>query len=284
MRFFFKTRKFKIGVAVLCIVLVASIVVRIISGVLSPGSGVLGVIISPFEQLFHSISDSINDFSEKLNDGQNLMLENKRLREELAQLRRESVDYDETVRQNQFYKDYLEIKEVHPDYQFCDARVIACDKDDPYRNFVINKGSTSGLKEHDPVMAGQYLVGYIHSVGLTSAKVTTLLSPDITLGVNDSRTDDPGLITGTADLAAENKVKLYNLARSCRVAVGDYIVSSGEGIFPAGLLVGKVDNVKNDADSASIYATVTPFAELDDLRTVMVITSFSGQGSLREAG
>ena len=88
MRFFFKTRKFKIGVAVLCIVLVASIVVRIISGVLSPGSGVLGVIISPFEQLFHSISDSINDFSEKLNDGQNLMLENKRLREELAQLRR----------------------------------------------------------------------------------------------------------------------------------------------------------------------------------------------------
>ena len=64
------------------------------------------------------------------------------------------------------------------------------------------------------------------------------------------------------------------------MAVGDYIVTSGEGIFPEGLLIGSVKSIGSEKYNTSIFATVEPFADLDDIRDVMVITDFEGQGGL----
>ena len=138
------------------------------------------------------------------------------------------------------------------------------------------------MKQYDPVIDGNYLIGYVERVGLNSSKVVTLLSPKITLGVNDSRTLDAAILTGTADFAAEGKAKLYNLQRNCTVAVGDYIVTSGEGVFPEGLLVGTVDNIKNDNITFSTYASVNLFADFEELKNVMVITDFENKGIITD--
>jgi rod shape-determining protein MreC len=282
MRFFLKTRKFKITLAIIAAIIALLIVLRIIGGMLSPGSGIIGTIIAPFQDMATGISGAIKDLDKKFNQGNELLLENQQLKEELDKLRKDSAELDSTKRQNEFFKDYLEIKETNPDFAFCDARLIAIDKDDPYHNFTINKGSSSGVSQYDPVIIGNYVVGYISHVGLTTSKVTTILSPEITMGANGSRSGDAGILSGTADFAQNGKVKLYNLARSCNIVVGDTIVTSGEGLFPEGLLIGSVDSVKNDTYTSSLYATVTPFVNFDDIRDVMVITHFDGQGALGE--
>lgn len=282
MRFFLKTRKFKITLAIIAAIIALLIVLRIIGGMLSPGSGIIGTIIAPFQDMATGISGAIKDLDKKFNQGNELLLENQQLKEELDKLRKDSAELDSTKRQNEFFKDYLEIKETNPDFAFCDARLIAIDKDDPYHNFTINKGSSSGISQYDPVIIGNYVVGYISHVGLTTSKVTTILSPEITMGANGSRSGDAGILSGTADFAQNGKVKLYNLARSCNIVVGDTIVTSGEGLFPEGLLIGSVDSVKNDTYTSSLYATVTPFVNFDDIRDVMVITHFDGQGALGE--
>lgn len=282
MRFFLKTRKFKITLAIIAAIIALLIVLRIIGGMLSPGSGIIGTIIAPFQDMATGISGAIKDLDKKFNQGNELLLENQQLKEELDKLRKDSAELDSTKRQNEFFKDYLEIKETNPDFAFCDARLIAIDKDDPYHNFTINKGSSSGVSQYDPVIIGNYIVGYISHVGLTTSKVTTILSPEITMGANGSRSGDAGILSGTADFAQNGKVKLYNLARSCNIVVGDTIVTSGEGLFPEGLLIGSVDSVKNDTYTSSLYATVTPFVNFDDIRDVMVITHFDGQGALGE--
>lgn len=282
MRFFLKTRKFKITLAIIAAIIALLIVLRIIGGMLSPGSGIIGTIIAPFQDMATGISGAIKDLDKKFNQGNELLLENQQLKEELDKLRKDSAELDSTKRQNEFFKDYLEIKETNPDFAFCDARLIAIDKDDPYHNFTINKGSSSGVSQYDPVIIGNYVVGYISHVGLTTSKVTTILSPEITMGANGSRSGDAGILSGTADFAQNGKVKLYNLSRSCNIVVGDTIVTSGEGLFPEGLLIGSVDSVKNDTYTSSLYATVTPFVNFDDIRDVMVITHFDGQGALGE--
>ena len=282
MRFFLKTRKFKITLAIIAAIIALLIVLRIIGGMLSPGSGIIGTIIAPFQDMATGISGAIKDLDKKFNQGNELLLENQQLKEELDKLRKDSAELDSTKRQNEFFKDYLEIKETNPDFAFCDARLIAIDKDDPYHNFTINKGSSSGVSQYDPVIIGNYVVGYISHVGLTTSKVTTILSPEITMGANGSRSGDAGILSGTADFAQNGKVKLYNLARSCNIVVGDTIVTSGEGLFPEGLLIGSVDSVTNDTYTSSLYATVTPFVNFDDIRDVMVITHFDGQGALGE--
>ena len=63
-------------------------------------------------------------------------------------------------------------------------------------------------------------------------------------------------------------------------AVGDYAVTSGEGVFPAGLLIGTIQSIGSDKYNTSIYADIKPFADIDNLKNGMVITEFSGQGEI----
>ena len=72
------------------------------------------------------------------------------------------------MEQNEFYKNYLEIKDDHKDFKFTPATLISRDREDPYKGFVINKGSVNGISAHDPVITEEGLVGYIGEVGLTS--------------------------------------------------------------------------------------------------------------------
>ena len=280
MRFFLRTKKFRVCLCVIAVVLALCITVRVIGGILSPGAGLWGTIIAPFQQAATYISQAIDNLQKKYNDGNQLLLENQNLKKENDALRKQNADFDETLRQNEFYKDYLEIKDLNPDFTFCDARLISIDKDDLYHSFVINKGSSHGVEAFDPVIIGNSLVGYISKVGLTTSKVTTILSPEIVAGANDSRTGDTGIISGTADFAAEDKLKFYNLTRDCQVAVGDTVVTSGEGLFPHGLLIGTVETIKSDSSTSSLYSTVVPFVDFSEIRNVMVITQFEGQGAL----
>ncbi len=278
MKFFLRTKKFKICAAALCIIIAVCITARAIVGVFSPGASVLGVIITPFQQLFGGIADAVSDINRGIRDGNKLILENKQLEEKMANYNELVAENQRLNNENEFYEEYLDMKEANPDYKFCSAKVIAKDKSDIYKGFTLNKGTVNGVKAKDPVIVGNYLLGYVDTVSLTSCKVVTFLNPKVVVGANDSRTDDPGVLGGTADLAAEGKAKLYNLSRDCTVAVGDYIVTSGEGVFPEGLLVGTVDNIKNDSVTFSTYATITPFADFDTLKRVMIITDFSSRG------
>ena len=282
MRFFFRSRQFKIILTVVIILLALSVCFTVIGSKISPQANLFGTITAPFREAAVKISQGVKDFISAYSDGNEIMLKNEELEEEINKLRNEIKDYDEIVAENEFYKDYLEIKEKNSDFKFLQATLISRDNSDPYGSFVINKGTYNGVSERDPVITDAGLVGYISQVGLTTSKVSTILSPDITLGALDNRTNDSGVVSGSLELAEKGQTKLYNLSRSCNVAIGDYVVTSGEGIFPSGLLVGTIKNINTDKYNTSIYASIEPFADIQNIRDVMVITDFEGQGDILE--
>lgn len=284
MRFFLRSKQFKIIVAVFLIVAVLTASFAIIGRRMSPQTDIANTISAPFRSIATDISNAVTDFFKIYNDGNELSLENAELKAQIDQLQSKVADYENILSENEFYKNFLEIKENNPDFKFADANIIARDSDDVYGGFTINKGSASDISLYDPVITEAGIVGYITEVGLTSCKVTTLLSHDITLGAIDNRTSDSGIITGNLNLAQKGLCKFANLSRSCTVAVGDYIVTSGEGIFPEGLLVGLVENIGIDEYNNSIYAEIKPFADFSEIRSVMVITSFEGQGGINVKG
>ncbi len=281
MRFFFRSRQFKIILAIFSVVVIFATIFAILGTRMAPHADIAGAVAAPFQTVATKISRFFSDFATAYSDGNSLMLENAELTAEINQLREQLADYNEIVSQNDFYKDYLEIKENNPDFKFATATLIAKDNEDPYGGFIINSGSTSGISAYDPVITDEGLVGYITEVGLTTAKVTTLLSPELTIGALDNRTGDSGIVSGNSELARNGKCRFSNLSRSCSVAIGDYAVTSGEGIFPKGLLIGEIESVGSDAYNTSIYADIKPFAQLSDIRNVMVITAFEGQGGVR---
>ena len=138
----------------------------------------------------------------------------------------------------------------------------------------------NGISANDPVITEAGLVGFVSQAGLTTSKIVTVLSPELSAGALDNRTNDSGVLSGAVSLASDGRTRFYNLSRSCNIAVGDYVVTSGEGIFPSGLLIGTIQSIGSDKYNTSIYAEVKPFVDFDSLKGVMVITEFDGQGGL----
>jgi len=282
MRFFFSSKQFKIILSTVIALILVAVICIIIGGRMSPQADILGSITAPFKTAGQKIGNWFSDIAAAFTQGEEALIENAELESQINDLREQLADYEKIKGENDFYKDYLEIKDSHPDFEFESATLISRDNLDPYKGFTINKGSVNGVKENDPVITDAGLVGFVSEVGTTTSKVSTVLSPDVVMGALDNRTNDSGVLSGSLELAEKGETKLYNLSRSCNVAVGDFVVTSGEGIFPAGLLIGTIQSIDSDEYNTSIYAAVKPFCELDTLRSVMVITDFKGQGGLGE--
>ena len=280
MRFFFRSRQFKIILSIFLCVVISATVFGLIGEHIAPQADIAGTLAAPFKSAATFVSGFFSDISKKYSDANKLMLENAELKNELNDLRKKVADYSDIKSQNEFYKNYLEIKDANPDFSFTSASLIARDAEDPYGGFTLNKGSLSGISKYDPVITDAGVIGYISEVGLTTSKVATVLSPEITLGALVVRTKDSGIVSGSIELAKDKLCRMNNLSRSCSVAVGDWIMTSGEGIFPEGLLIGQISAISSDKYNTSIYADIKPFAELSDIKNVMVITDFEGQGGI----
>lgn len=277
MRFFFRSKKFKIMLAVTSCIVVLALISAIIGSSVSPQNGIVGAITSSVEGFFADCSDWVNDLFKKMDGNEALMLENASLKSQNNELTSKLMEYEKAKQENEMYEKYYGIKEQHTDYIMEPAMLISRNADDPYGSFVINRGSLNGISLYDPVITEAGLVGYISEVNPSYSKVTTILDSEISCGGLDRRTRDTGIITGELSLAEKGKTRLNNILRSSTTTAGDYIVTSGGGVFPEGLVIGTVDSVHNENHSTALYAVITPTVDFSELRDMMVITYFSGQ-------
>lgn len=240
-----------------------------------------GVIITPLQSAASSVSNGVSDFFGWLTGGDNMRQQLADLEKENAELRRKLVDYDEVKQTNEWYSEILGLYEENPEYTFASGRVVGRDPNDYYGNFTISAGQNAGIAVNDPVVATDgSLVGIVEEVGLTYAKVRSILDPAVKVPCQVSRTGDISYLEGsTLDMARNNEARLTSLERSSAAAAGDYVVTSGiGGVYPGGLLVGSITAIENANDGMTLSADVDLFAEIFNLKQVMVITSFSGQG------
>ncbi|MBQ3088316.1 MAG: rod shape-determining protein MreC [Clostridia bacterium] len=279
MRFFFRSRKFKIMLTITCIVVALALTTSLIGSAFSPQNGVLGTATSSITGFFNNISKEISSFFEKFGSNDELVKENLALQEKINELTSDLMDYEKAKQENEMYEKYYGIKEQHADYIMEPATLISRNADDPYKSFNINKGSLQGIAINDPVITDAGLVGYISEVNPSYSKVTTILDTAISCGGLDRRTRDAGIVSGELKLAEQNKTRINSLLRSSSVASGDYIVTSGGGVFPEGIVIGTVDSIHNETYSTALYGIITPIVDFNELRDVMVITYFTGQGN-----
>lgn len=279
MRFFFRSHKFKIMVSITAIIVAIALLTTIIGSAFSPQNGVLGAATSGVTEFFNNISKEVEVFFEKLSSNDKLMQENLALKNQVNELTSNLMDYEKAKQENEMYEKYYGIKEQNTDYIMEPAMLISRNADDPYGSFNINKGSLQGVAFHDPVITDAGLVGYISEVNPSYSKVTTILDTAISCGGLDRRTRDAGIVSGELRLAEQGKTRINNMLRSSSVASGDYIITSGGGVFPEGLVIGRIDSVHNETYSTALYGIITPIVDFGELRDVMVITYFTGQGN-----
>ena len=276
---FFKSRKFKVLIA-LFIMLIALMLRASWTGGLSPAiEQVAGAVVAPFQKLSSTISDGVSGFFRRYARADEVAQENEALRSEINELRAQLVNYEEYKHENEELRKYLDIeyKEEHPDFEMTPAAVVARDPDSRFYSFTIDKGSLDGVAPYDPVVCADGLVGRVKEVGLTYSKVITILDVEIDVGAYDARTRDIGIVNGSVALAADGRCIMNYLPRESGAAQGDLVGTSGGNLYPKGLVIGKIARLDNAPGNISLYAEIEPTADIRNLTDVMVITSFNGQ-------
>ncbi|MBQ9993631.1 MAG: rod shape-determining protein MreC, partial [Clostridia bacterium] len=275
-----KSKGFKLLLIAIVVVLGIMLYSASTSGHQNFITAVTSFITTPIQKLSAMISGGVGDFGDSFTDIETIQAENALLLQKVRELTSQMVDYEEVKQENERLKKLLDIKEDNEDFKFAAATVISRDASDEFYGFIIDKGSLHGVEFLDPVITEDGLVGYVSQLGPISSKVTTIFSPSTDVGAIDRRTLDGGVLSGDSELAKNGFTKLSYLQRDCDVTAGDIIVTSGlGGIYPKNLIIGEVSEIKAESQDISLYAVITPLADITACTDVYVITYFDGQGA-----
>ena len=186
-----------------------------------------------------------------------------------------SRELTQLKKENEWLRDFLEIKNLNTTFEFADATVIGKGSGAVNGMLTINKGSLHGIEVGMSVINAQGLVGRIIEVGLTSSSVMCITDASASAGAIIERSALSGIVDGYSN----GKCRfLYTTGLSDfdAIAEGDTVITSGKGsIYPYGLKIGTVVEVKIDDASRSVIATVETAVNFNDIDRVMIIKSFT---------
>ena len=188
-------------------------------------------------------------------------------------------DIVELRRQNAMLREQLDFAQTLPPDRIA-AEVIARDSDNLFSTITINKGSRQGVKPGMPVVAYQGdmegLVGKVLSVGPGASEILPLYDPQCFVSARLDTTRDEGLVKGEGK--DHGTVLLQYVKKTAKDAIqyGDLVVTSGlGGLYPKGINLGRVRDIKAPAYETSLEIEVEPIVNFDRLEYVLLIDAES---------
>lgn len=200
---------------------------------------------SPFQKFFWKTGDNASDFLEAVFNLKLLKSEADELRAENQKLLAETTELEKIKEENKFLREALEIN-LQKEFKLDLARIIGKDISSDF--ILIDRGEDDGIKKGMPVISSQkVLLGKVSEVFNNFSKVMLISSKESSFDAEIMNKDISGIVKGEERLSAV----LTLIPQNEEISQGDIIVTSRlGGIFPQGLLIGKIDKVKkNDVES-----------------------------------
>ncbi len=236
-------------------------------------SHAISAALAPFQTGVSWIGNRINYLTSNIWEIVTVHEQNKMLRNEVEQLRAQNLKANEYAAENERLRALWDYAQVTPQFEMRAARVIGREPATWTSMIVINKGTTSNVRENMAVVTEAGLVGHVTEAGPYSAKVQLLLDPRSSVGALVQRQESrvAGIVEG--DITNPILPRMANIPRTADVAEGDVIVTSGfvGGIYPKGLIIGKVKSILNDKGGLLKYAVLEPAVNFQKLEDVAVI-------------
>ena len=246
------------------------------SGVSNFAASVVGVIVTPLQKLAADVHEGIIDVGEYFGNVKKLKEENSELKQQIIALTRENSELTPLKNENNMLYHFLELKKERTDLKLVNAEIVSRSVSNYTSDFTVDKGSLHGInKDMAVVTEDGSLLGIIIEVGATYSRGKTLTSYDISVGIKNERTGEPGMLAGSFDLSTRNLCRVKDLYDSADYVVGDIIRTSSLGdIYPPGLYIGTVKELVPDGFGYTLNAVVEPSASINSTDMVMIITDF----------
>ncbi len=228
--------------------------------------GISKVITSPFKYLTNKVSEfgELNDLKEKYDD----LLTNVERIDSL------NAENEELRRQLEAMKEELNIKYTVNDYSFLNATVVVRNVAAWYNTITIDKGSYNGVEEGMAVVNSKGLIGKVVNVTTFNSEVKLLSTSDmnnkISVAVNHDKKKLYGLVRNYN--YKKNYLEVEGISNTEKISVGDMVYTSGlGGVFPSGILVGKVREITTDEYDLAKILKVEPVVDFNNINYVAIL-------------
>jgi len=228
---------------------------------------------SPLQNASSKATGATSGFFQQIWNFRSTAQENEQLRERLSQVETELHTARQAAAENERLQALLNLKE-QTNIQSVPARVIARDPSVWFNTITINRGTSSGVKVNMPVVTAGGIVGRVITVGPWSSQVMLITDEKAGAGAVVGQLGQSGAlgsVRGRADLGVA-LIEMRYVSGLEKVEVNDYVMTTGQdGIYPPGLNVGKVVDVKPGTTTQAHQILIQPGAQLDHLEEVAVL-------------
>jgi rod shape-determining protein MreC len=224
-------------------------------------------VVTPLEKALHWVQTSTGNVWHNYFYLRGVRAENRNLKQQIERLSLEQMRMSQDADQARRLQALLAFKEQFISRTMA-AQVIGSSGSELSRAVYIDKGESDGIKPDMAVITADGIVGKVLRVYRFTSQV--LLIDDQTSGVGAilDKTRIQGILRGTP----AGEVVLEKVMSDEAVPPGEMVLTSGgDGIFPKGLLVGRVTKVAPGSE-LFLNIRVRPAADLSKLEEVLVVT------------
>lgn len=228
-------------------------------------------LVSPAQSISSGASGAGTNFVRQIVNFRSTANENERLKQELATAQVGLRNAREAAEENERLRGLLNLKE-QTGYDNVPARVIARDSSIWFNTITINRGSSSGIALNMPVVTAGGIVGRVIALSPWTAQVMLVTDEKAAAGAIVGQLGGSGALGPVRGLGKNGLIEMRYVSGLEKVEVGDYILTTGQdGIYPPGLSVGEVVQVKPGTATQSHEILIRPGAKLDQLEQVAVL-------------
>lgn len=245
-------------------------------------SNILSVPLKPVQGFFTSAGREIEDFFAYFQDIDELRKENEALKAEVEELRRQNREYSELKAKNDELRRALNLKAEFADYTITGANIIAVEPGNWFSVFKVDVGEQDGIRADFPVVTGSRgLVGRVLDTDKSTSNIQTIIDEESAVSGWIAK---PGgghaIVKGDLELKQEGLCKLIYIPIEVDIEVGDIVETSGVGgIYPKGIEIGKVIEVRKTNSELGRYAIIQPTADFRRLEEVFILKSEKNDGT-----
>ena len=268
------------GILILIIAVLLALIITVLSvimtGFADPLTNLVGIVSTPFRNGINAVVNWTEEVYSDAFQQDALKADYEQLKKDYAKLQEELREAQQAKDENERLRNLLGLKERRRELNFEAATVTAYGADNWDSAITISKGTDAGVTAGNCVV-DEYgnLVGVVETVGTNWSTVMTIVDSDMEMGGLIARTNDAAILEGDFDLMGQGKLKLSYLPETSELMAGDQGLTSGlSGMYPSGLVVGSIEEVRTDASGMNRYAVIVPETELNNLEQVFVVTSF----------
>ncbi len=227
-------------------------------------------VVNPVQRVFIDLRNKIQGNSAYFSNMEKIMQENEELKKKNSELETILRELEMIKAENTTLQEYMNLTEKYSSYQTIPAYVINKDVSNFSSTLVLNVGTNDGIKKDMTVIADKGLVGHVISVSENTCKVQVIIDSASTVSCTISTTNESIICKGT--LENDQVLRASYIPTGADLIQGDSVYTSGVGgIYPKGIIIGKIKEIITTSNITDRYAIVEPAVDFSKIDTVLII-------------